>query len=146
MDKKEIPLTLDEEKAEKAKYAGMTAKQIAAADTAIGKQQAESAEISGTLSGALILFEKQGGRKDAIKAVSRWTRMEPADFADFWRAVEGYGKALGLFGEDGKPAQLDLLEQQEEQQKNADSIDAATASVNKAATASPKMGAEPVHH
>jgi len=146
MAKKEIPLTLDEEKIEKAKFAGMLSKQIAAADTAIGKQQAESAEISGNLSGALNLFEKQGGRKDAIKMVSRCLRMEPADFADFWRAVAGYGLALGLFGEDGKPAQMDLLEQQEDQQKNADNIDAATASASKPVVASPSMGAEPVHH
>jgi len=144
MAKKDTPLTLDEENAEKAKFAGILRKDIIRADTAIGKQQAESAEISGDLSAALGLFEKQGGRKDSIKFVSKCLRMEPADFADYWRAIAGYGLAMGLFGEDGKPAQMDMLEQQDEQEKNGDSI--AAASKPAPATAKPQTGAEPMHH
>lgn len=145
MAKEKPPLTLDEENAEKAMYGGVLKDHIVAADTAITKQKLKSAELAGDLSGALNLFEKQNGRKDAMKDVSACLRMDPSDFADYWRAFCGYGKALGLFGEDGKPAQLDMLEQQEEQEKNKDSVSAASASAAKAAKAKPQIGAEPVH-
>lgn len=141
MAKKENALTLDEENEEKAKFGGVLKQDLIRAENAIKKQKLKSAELSGDLSAALGLFEKQGGRKDAMKDVSAFLAMEPSDFCDYWRALLGYGTALGLFGEDGKPAQLDMLDQMDEQEKNADSIDAATAS----ARAAPKMGAQPIH-
>lgn len=135
-------MTLDEENAEKAMYAGMLKKDIIAGTNAIEKQKTKSAELSGDLSAAMGLFDKLGGRKDALKDVNAFLRMEPSEFADYWRALLGYGLALGLFGEDGKPAQLDMLDQEEEQQKNGDSISAATAAAN---AGKPKM-AEAVTH
>lgn len=139
---KDTPLTLDEENEQKAKYAGMLKKDILQADDAIAEQQSESAELSSELGSAMKLFKKQGGRKDSMRLAAKCKRMEPADFADFFRAFMGYGTALGIFGDDGKPSQLDMLEQQEEQQKNADSITAANAKV---ATAKPAMGKEVTH-
>lgn len=139
MAKKTPPLNLEEEEAEKAKFAGMLKEHILTADAAIGKQKAESSEISGTLGGAMNLFEKRGGRKDAMRLAAKCSRMEPADFADFFRTFVGYGKALGVFAEDGTPAQADMVDQLEEQQKNADSIGAANVA---AAKAQPKLGPE----
>lgn len=142
---KETALTLDEENAEKARFGGVLLKDLQRADSAIVKQKTKAAELSGDLAAAMDLFQKQGGRKDALKDVSSMLRMEPSDFADYWRAFIGYGIALGLFGEDGQPAQLDMLEQNQEQERNAASIDAATVAAAKAAPAKPKMAPEPVH-
>lgn len=133
-------MTVDEENEQKAVYGGMLKEHILAADSAIGKQKQESAEISGDLSAALGVFEQRGGHKPALKAAAKCARMEPAEFADYFRAFLGYGFALGFLSEDGKPAQLDMLEQEQEQERNAASIDAATL-----AAAKPSMGAEPVH-
>lgn len=145
MAKKEDKMTLDEENAEKAKFGGVLKKDILMVNNAITKQKLKASELAGDLAASLSLFEKQGGRKDAMKDVSTFCRMEPADFADYWRAILSYGTAMGLFGEDGKPAQMDMLDQMIEQERNGDSISAAEASIAKSAVAGPSMGAEPIH-
>lgn len=141
MAKKDEKLTLDEENEQKAKFAGMLQRDVITADEAIGTQKKKSSELSGTLGGVMTNFEKKGGHKKAMKLASQCADMEPADFADFFRSFIGYGRALGIFDENGKPSQMDMLDQDEENQKNADSISAANVAAR--STAKPSMGSEP---
>lgn len=133
MSKKKPPLDLADENAERSKYAGLTQEEIAKAASAIRTQKQKSAEVSGTLSGKLDVFEKAGGHKAALKVAERVTGMEPDECADWMRAFQAYFDALG--GND----QLDMFEQMNEQDANAASIDAAS----KATAATPSAGAEP---
>lgn len=116
MAKKERPLDLEEEKAEKAKYGGMTKAQIEAARSAIETQKAKAATASGDLSAKLEVFEKAGGHKKAMKWAAVLADMESADQADLWRALVGYATALGVFD------QIDMFDQQKEKELNAESI------------------------
>jgi hypothetical protein len=133
MAKKERPLDLEEEKAERAKYGGMTKAQIEAARSAIETQKAKAATASGDLSAKLELFEKGGGHKKGMKWAAALASMEPAEAADLWRAVEGYARALGVFD------QIDMFEQEKQTQLNAESIAIAS-------QGDPQVGAEPLTH
>jgi hypothetical protein len=130
MAKKERPLDLEEEKAEKAQFGGMTKAQIESARSAIETQKAKSATISGDLSAKLELFEKAGGHKAAMKTAARLASMEPQAAADYWRSLNGYAKALGVFD------QIDMFEQEAQTQRDAETL----AIVSSA----PQQGAEPV--
>lgn len=128
-----VPLDLAEEDTERTKYSGLTKNEIETAASAIRTQQSKSSELSGTLSGVLGVFEKQGGHKAALKAASRVTSMEPAECADFMRSFMAYFDALG--GND----QVDMFDQASEADMNKENI----AIVSK--PAEPEMGQEAVN-
>jgi hypothetical protein len=134
MSKKPRPLDLEEEKAEKAKFGGMTKAQIEAARSAIETQKAKAAQVSGDLSAKLEIFEKAGGHKKAMKWAAMLAGMEPAEAADLWRALVGYSTALGVFD------QIDMFDQQQEKELNAESIAIASSQ------GQPEVGAEPLTH
>lgn len=130
MTKKEPKLDLDAEKEERAKYAGLLKSEIETAASAIRTQKQKSSELSGDLSGKLGVFEKKGGHKSALKTAERIAAMEPADCADWMRAFNAYFDALG--GND----QVDMFVQIEEQNKNFDTIVAASVGDEPSASAS----------
>lgn len=126
---KEVILDVDVENEERAKYAGMLKAEIKTAASAIRTQKAKSSELSGTLSGKLGIFEKQGGHKSALKTAVKVTNMEPAECADWMRSFLGYFDALG--GND----QIDMFDQQAENEKRLDGL--ASVSKPKKAEAEP---------
>lgn len=132
---KDEKLTVDEENAEKAKYAGMLKSDIISAASAIATHKTKSAELSGDLSGKLTVFDKKGGHKKALKLAQAICSMEPTEVADFIRAFDAYFDALG------GNAQLDMFTQDDEKRKNADSV----AVASKTVVAKPSMGLEAVN-
>lgn len=131
-------MTVDEENAEKAKYNGMLKADIENACSAINTAKKKSSEASGDLSAKLELFEGKGGHKKALKEATRVKNMEPAERADYLRARAAYELALDV------EEQLDMIDQIEEQQKNADSISAASAAAKKQTPVTkPSIGGEP---
>lgn len=45
-------------------------------------------------------FGDDGGHKGAIRSAAKLSRLEPKDFADFWRNLEHYCDVLGLFDQE----------------------------------------------
>lgn len=133
---KNPPMDVEEENAEREQYGGLLKAEIESAASAIRTQKQKSSEVSGTLSGKMEIFEKKGGHKSALKAAERVTGMEPAECADWMRAFNIYFDALG--GND----QLDMIDQQIEQDKNAASINSAEKS-NVTSIAKPETAKEP---
>lgn len=125
MAKKSPPLDLEEENAEREKYAGMTKEEILEAASSVRTQKRKSAELSGDLSGKLEIFTKKGGHKSALKQAEKIADMEPAECADWMRAFLAYFDALG--GND----QLDMFESQREQSLNAENVETISKSKSK---------------
>lgn len=130
-------LSVDEENAEKAQYNGMLKADILNAASAIKTAKTKSSEASGDLSAKLEIFEGRGGNKKALKEATKVKNMEPAERADYLRARDAYELALGV------DEQLDMLDHEKEQDKNAASIDAATAKAK--AVAKPSMAQAAAH-
>lgn len=126
-----VRMDVDEEKAERKKFNGLLKSEIEAAASAIRTQKQKAAEVSGTLSGKLEVFEKLGGHKSALKTAERVAGMEPSECADWKRAFDAYFEALG--GND----QLDMFEKQKETEANAASV---------AQASKPQTAAEPAVH
>jgi hypothetical protein len=138
---KDIPLDVDEENEERAKYAGLLQDEILVAASAIRTQKEKSSEIAGTLSGKLGVFEKKGGHKSALKTATMVCDKEPAELQDWMRSFLAYVDALG--GND----QMDMIDQLTEQDKNAASVDVATKEATFAAkVTAPKTANEPAVH
>lgn len=123
------PMDLEEETAERAKYAGMTKQEIEDAASAVRSQKQKSAELSGDLSGKLEIFTKKGGHKSALKKAEQVAGMEAAECADWMRAFLAYFDALG--GNN----QLDMFDSQNEMELNHDNVKALS-------SARPLSGAE----
>lgn len=128
MAKKPIPLDVDEEAQERAKFGGMTKAEISAVRSAIATQKEKSATASGDLSAKLEIFEKKGGNKRGMKKAASFLSQESDKAMDEYRAMNAYLEAEGFFD------QMDMLDQESERQKNADSI---------AIASQPAEGAEP---
>jgi len=126
---KKIPLNLDEEQAERAKYGGLLREDILKTAEEIGIAKEKSAKVQGDLSDDLQKFEDKGGNKKALKWAKQVADMEAATAQDFWRCLVGYATALGVFD------QIDMFTQEQENNANAATIAAASAG-------KPKIGAE----
>ena len=129
---KKLPLDVDDEKTERARFAGMTKAEIEVAASAIGTHREKSAQLSGDLSAKMDNFEKKGGLKKAMKLAKTVANMEPAQQKDFIRCFLAYCDALGV------NEQIEMFEQNQKNTLNDASI--------AAASSAPKMGAEPLHH
>lgn len=127
---KQIPLTLEEEMAEKEQFAGMLKAEILKTASDIGRAKEKSAKISGDLSADLQNFEDKGGNKKALKWAKYLADLEPAAAQDFWRCLDGYANALGVF------EQIDMFNDAAANAANAYSIEKAS---------EPSFGAEPIH-
>jgi len=134
---KKVPLSLEEENAEKARYGGMLKADIESAASAVNTAKTKASEAAGDLSGKLDIFEQRGGVKRALKEANKVANMEPSERSDYLRARAAYEDALGCYD------QADMVDQLAEQQKNADDISAATAKASKTSTAKPSVGSEP---
>ncbi len=127
--KNAVPLTLDDEQEERAKYAGMLKGEILEAAGNIGVAKERSAKISGDLSAQLQNFEDKGGVKKMLKWAKSLADMEPGEAQSSWRCLVGYCEALGVFD------QMDMFEQEQTTKANMTSL--------KTASAGPKYGEEP---
>lgn len=130
MSKKNSPLSVDEEKEQKAKYNGMLKADIESAASAIRTQKQKASTLSGDLSAKMDTFEGKGGHKKMLKWATSLSDLEPAEAQDAWRALTAYAAALGVFD------QIDMFDQQRENELNAESVTIAS---------QPQQGAEPVN-
>lgn len=112
--------TLDEEKAEKKGYGGVSAKDITDMAQRTKGIKEKMSKLAADLGADFTKFEEKGGNKKALKAATMIANMEIENSADFMYHLEAYLDVLGFYD------QRDLFEQERENRLKADSVAAAS--------------------
>lgn len=98
-----------EQKPVKGNQGGVTNDKIKHIASTIETARAHAKDYMDSANESVKAFGEDGGDKAAIRMATKLSRMEPQDFAAYWRNLEHYFDVLGLFDqrdmfEDDQPA------------------------------------------